>query len=109
MALPTPRSFARVVTHQRINCQPPPRGSHRYWLTKESFMNQNLGTLANYWCWLQRKFYGNHFMATLDIDVDPLTAAEHHIQLRRAVVASTIGTAIEWYDFFQHCYRPGVR
>ncbi len=29
-----------------------------------------------------------------------LTEAEHGRQLRRAVVASTIGTTIEWYDFF---------
>jgi hypothetical protein len=30
----------------------------------------------------------------------PLSEHEHRIQLRRAVIASTIGTAIEWYDFF---------
>jgi MFS family permease len=29
-----------------------------------------------------------------------LTDAEHAKQLRRAVIASTIGTTIEWYDFF---------
>src|ERR1700759_176900 len=29
-----------------------------------------------------------------------LSKAEHGRQLRRAVLASTIGTAIEWYDFF---------
>jgi len=29
-----------------------------------------------------------------------LSDAEHGLQLRRAVVASTVGTAIEWYDFF---------
>ena len=29
-----------------------------------------------------------------------LTEAAHRSQLRRAVVASTIGTTIEWYDFF---------
>ncbi|MGA3398224.1 MAG: MFS transporter [Acetobacteraceae bacterium] len=29
-----------------------------------------------------------------------LTDAEHGKQLRRAVIASTIGTTIEWYDFF---------
>jgi MFS family permease len=28
-----------------------------------------------------------------------LTEAEHRLQLRRAVVASTVGTIIEWYDF----------
>ena len=29
-----------------------------------------------------------------------MTDAEHGRQLRRAVIASTIGTTIEWYDFF---------
>ena len=29
-----------------------------------------------------------------------LSEAEHRIQLRRAVVAATVGTTIEWYDFF---------
>jgi len=29
-----------------------------------------------------------------------LTEAEHGRHLRRAVLASTVGTAIEWYDFF---------
>jgi MFS family permease len=30
----------------------------------------------------------------------PLSDLEHSRQLRRAVIASTIGTTIEWYDFF---------
>ena len=30
----------------------------------------------------------------------PLSQPEHRRQLRRAVIASTIGTTIEWYDFF---------
>jgi metabolite-proton symporter len=29
-----------------------------------------------------------------------LSDAEHGVQLRRAVIAATVGTAIEWYDFF---------
>jgi MFS family permease len=29
-----------------------------------------------------------------------LSELEHRRQLRRAVIASTIGTTIEWYDFF---------
>jgi MFS family permease len=29
-----------------------------------------------------------------------LSDAEHGKQLRRAIIASTVGTAIEWYDFF---------
>src|SRR6202008_4983065 len=30
----------------------------------------------------------------------PLSEAEHSPQLRKAVIASTVGTTIEWYDFF---------
>src|SRR5262245_43166851 len=37
-----------------------------------------------------------------------LPADEHRIQLRRAVVASTIGTAIEWYDFFLYSTVTGL-
>ena len=33
-------------------------------------------------------------------DIGALSVAEHSRQLRRAVIASTIGTTIEWYDFF---------
>jgi metabolite-proton symporter len=38
----------------------------------------------------------------------PLTDSEHSTQLRRAVVASTIGTAIEWYDFFIYGTAAGL-
>jgi metabolite-proton symporter len=37
-----------------------------------------------------------------------LTASEHRVQLRRAVIASTIGTAIEWYDFFLYSTVTGL-
>jgi hypothetical protein len=36
-----------------------------------------------------------------------LPEAEHSAQLRRAVVASTIGTSIEWYDFFLYGTAAG--
>jgi hypothetical protein len=38
----------------------------------------------------------------------PLSEREHGIQLRRAVVASTVGTAIEWYDFFLYSTVTGL-
>ena len=38
----------------------------------------------------------------------PLSAREHGIQLRRAVIASTVGTAIEWYDFFLYSTVTGL-
>ena len=47
-------------------------------------------------------------MATTDLSTFPLAPAEHQIQLRRAVIASTIGTAIEWYDFFLYSTVTGL-
>ena len=38
----------------------------------------------------------------------PLPDAEHRRQLRRAVIASTIGTTIEWYDFFLYSIVTGL-
>ena len=38
----------------------------------------------------------------------PLSESEHRIQLNRAVVASTIGTTIEWYDFFLYSTVTGL-
>jgi metabolite-proton symporter len=46
-------------------------------------------------------------MSTLASDV-PLSAADHNAQLRKAVIASTIGTAIEWYDFFLYGTAAGL-
>jgi MFS family permease len=37
-----------------------------------------------------------------------LSEAEHSAQLRRAVIASTIGTTIEWYDFFLYGTAAGL-
>src|SRR6185312_7310122 len=42
---------------------------------------------------------GGPAMATA-ITYGTLSPDEHSAQLRRAVIASTIGTTIEWYDFF---------
>ena len=33
---------------------------------------------------------------------------EHQVQLRRAVIASTVGTAIECYDFFLYSTVTGL-
>ena len=37
-----------------------------------------------------------------------LSEHDHRIQLRRAVLASTVGTAIEWYDFFLYSTVTGL-
>jgi len=48
-------------------------------------------------------------MAVADTTITaPLSDAEHSRQLRRAVIASTIGTAIEWYDFFLYSVVTGL-
>ena len=48
-------------------------------------------------------------MATLGLtEASPLSESEHQVQLRRAVIASTIGTAIEWYDFFLYSTMTGL-
>ena len=38
-------------------------------------------------------------MTVVDVAVTPLSDVDHRTQLRRAVIASTVGTTIEWYDF----------
>jgi metabolite-proton symporter len=47
-------------------------------------------------------------MTVSDVNSVSLSAADHQIQLRRAVIASTIGTAIEWYDFFLYSTVTGL-
>src|SRR6201989_3630494 len=47
-------------------------------------------------------------MTTINAGTTPLSSSEHQIQLRRAVIASTIGTAIEWYDFFLYSTVTGL-
>ena len=37
-----------------------------------------------------------------------LSAADHKTQLTRAVIASTVGTTIEWYDFFLYSTVTGL-
>jgi MFS family permease len=38
-------------------------------------------------------------MTVADVAVTPFSDLDHRTQLRRAVIASTVGTTIEWYDF----------
>jgi len=37
-----------------------------------------------------------------------LTDADHRSQLKRAVIASTVGTTIEWYDFLLYGQVAGL-
>src|SRR3954454_16578788 len=47
-------------------------------------------------------------MATTATWPGPLTDAEHRAQLRRAIIASTVGTTIEWYDFLLYSVVTGL-
>jgi MFS family permease len=47
-------------------------------------------------------------MTTADSATDGLSVVEHRAQLRRAVIASTVGTTIEWYDFFIYSTVTGL-
>jgi MFS family permease len=47
-------------------------------------------------------------MATNTRASGPLSDAEHRGQLRRALIASTIGTTIEWYDFLLYSTVTGL-
>src|SRR5579863_9661830 len=47
-------------------------------------------------------------MGTINQGASSLSEREHNVQLRRAVVAATIGTTIEWYDFFLYSTVTGL-
>jgi len=47
-------------------------------------------------------------MSTATTTIGTLPEAEHSAHLRKAVIASTIGTAIEWYDFFLYGTAAGL-
>jgi MFS family permease len=47
-------------------------------------------------------------MATTDAITGFLSESEHRTQLRKAVIASTVGTTIEWYDFLLYSVVTGL-
>ncbi len=47
-------------------------------------------------------------MAAMQSAATPLSNEEARRRLRRAVIASTIGTTIEWYDFFLYSTVTGL-
>src|SRR3954471_23968667 len=55
-----------------------------------------------------RAVFGETPMSTIHAHSIDLTSSEHQRQLRRAVIASTVGTAIEWYDFFLYSTVTGL-
>src|SRR6266478_2998884 len=47
-------------------------------------------------------------MTTAEIAIPAMSESEHRAQLRRAVIASTVGTTIEWYDFLLYGQVTGL-
>src|SRR5690348_4818757 len=47
-------------------------------------------------------------MTALDIAAAPLSETDQQRQLRRALIASTVGTTIEWYDFLLYSTVTGL-
>ena len=47
-------------------------------------------------------------MATMAETGDELSPAQHGAELRKAVIAATVGTTIEWYDFFLYGTAAGL-
>jgi len=47
-------------------------------------------------------------MAVTDVLSGPLSDSEHRVELRKAVIASTVGTTIEWYDFLLYSVVTGL-
>src|SRR5947207_15288736 len=47
-------------------------------------------------------------MTTFDNASSFVSEADHRAQLRRAVIASTVGTTIEWYDFLLYSTVTGL-
>src|SRR6185437_3183198 len=47
-------------------------------------------------------------MSVTSAALTPLSEAEHGAQLRKAVIASAVGTTIEWYDFLLYSVVTGL-
>jgi MFS family permease len=47
-------------------------------------------------------------MAAIDVVTGRMSDSEHRACLRRAVIASTVGTTIEWYDFLMYSTVTGL-
>jgi len=57
---------------------------------------------------LKERRLGRLAMAVTNVLSGPLPESTHRIQLRRAVIASTVGTTIEWYDFLLYSVVTGL-
>src|ERR1700744_1877212 len=51
---------------------------------------------------------GNVMTTVTTMALGPMSEVEHQSALRRAVIASTVGTTIEWYDFLIYSTVTGL-
>jgi hypothetical protein len=51
---------------------------------------------------------GETEMTAVEMAISPLSETERGTQLRRALIASTVGTTIEWYDFLLYGQVTGL-
>jgi hypothetical protein len=57
---------------------------------------------------VEERQLGRFTVAVTDILSGPLPESAHRSQLRRAIIASTVGTTIEWYDFLLYSVVTGL-
>src|SRR5947209_11477452 len=87
--------FTEKVQHAELS---------RQWLRRATRIILPRGTDEGW----PRGAWGGASMMVAGITTSPLSELEHRVQLRRAVIASTIGTTIEWYDFFLYSTVTGL-
>jgi MFS family permease len=57
---------------------------------------------------VEERQLGRPTVAVTDVLSGPLPESAHRSQLRRAIIASTVGTTIEWYDFLLYSVVTGL-
>src|SRR5262249_55605474 len=60
------------------------------------------------WSGRRARFQGGTLMSTTIGATGVLSPREHARELRRAIVAATVGTTIEWYDFLLYSTMAGL-
>ena len=56
----------------------------------------------------EKALVGRSAMTASDVLSPSLSDSDHRAELRKAVIASTVGTTIEWYDFQLYSVVTGL-